>query len=382
MMFSEQERTARLRLAKSLNVGPSTFVKLTSKYGSANSAIKYLSNHKSKYSEGICSLNNAADELRQIEKLGGQLIFLGESLYPNALAMIADPPPTISVLGNCQMIERLPSLNLFAVVGSRACSYNSARFAYNLSQDLSAADVTVVSGLARGIDTQAHRGGLASKGSSIAVLACGLDMPPYPPENKDLYFQLREQGLIVSEMPLGAAPQATLFPRRNRIIAGLARGTLVVEAADRSGSLTTARYALEYNRDVYAVPGFPLDPRCVGTNRLLKNGATLVESAADILSNYPNLIRSSLPSDILEFEEPISVWNFPETNNTAVQATDLGQVDNKSKILSILGANSIAVEDLVCECCVPANELMATLTELELDNKVKIENGQQVSLIM
>jgi DNA processing protein len=318
----------------------------------------------------------------RLKKLGGQLVFLGESLYPNTLAMITDPPPVISVMGNRQVIEQLPSLNLFAIVGSRACSYNSARFAYNLSKDLSEAEVTVVSGLARGIDAQAHKGGLASKGSSIAVLACGLDMPPYPPENKDLYIQLQEHGLIVSEMPLETAPQATLFPRRNRIIAGLARGTLVVEAADRSGSLTTARYALEYNRDVYAVPGFPLDPRCVGTNRLLKNGAILVESAADILNNYPNLIRPPLPNDILEFEEPTSTWGRPTTNETIVQATDLSCADSKSKILRVLGANSIAIEDLVCECCVPANELLATLTELELDNKIKIENGQQVSLVM
>jgi DNA processing protein len=315
-----------------------------------------------------------------MERIGGRFIFLGESLYPNALAIITDPPPVIGVIGSPQIVQKLPELDMFAVVGSRACSYNSARFAYNLSKNLSSEGITIVSGLARGIDAQAHKGGLSSKGSSVAVLACGLGVPPYPPENKDLYCQLQESGMIMSEMPFNIAPQAALFPRRNRIIAGLTRGTLVVEAADKSGSLTTARYALEYNRDVYAVPGFPLDPRCVGTNRLLKNGAILVESAFDILNNYPTTVRPPLPFNNFKLEEQQGA--FGSSNNEIKIDLKPDPTDKKARIFELLGSDPVSIEDLTNECQIPVNNLMAILTELELDNKVKIENNQQVSLVI
>ena len=216
-------------------------------------------------------------ELTALHRLGARLVCWGEPTYPSALAQIEDAPPILTVLGRPDLLDR----PMVAVVGARNASANGRRLARELAAGLGQGGLVVVSGLARGIDAAAHLGALET--GTVAVVAGGVDIV-YPEENRGLYDALRRQGAIVAELPLGSEPQARHFPRRNRIISGMALGVLVVEAAARSGSLITARYALEQGREVFAVPGSPLDPRCRGANDLLRRGAVLTETAEDVLS--------------------------------------------------------------------------------------------------
>ncbi len=369
--FSYPERLARLRLARSKNIGSLTFSKMISRFGSGQEAIKYLLKSSSKLKDGCPSLEDTELELKKLDSLKGQFIFLGEGLYPHQLAMISDPPPVISVKGNDAVINKLPDLNIFGIVGARSCSLNGARFSSKISKELAEKNITVVSGLARGIDTHAHKGTLEADGITIAVIACSLDMPPYPPENESLHNTILERGLIISEMPFSTPPQSSLFPRRNRIIAGLSRGILVVEATVKSGSLITAKYAIDYNRDVFAVPGSPLDPRCWGTNNLLKSGAIFTQSSEDIFENYPTIIRpipQTQPQQQLFEEMP-----QPATPEIAEPSND------KEQILEMLSSTATLIEDLSQETDLPINQLLSILCELELENKIVIENGQQVT---
>src|SRR6185436_9680252 len=218
-----------------------------------------------------------ARELDALAKQGGRMIAACESDYPQGLKALEAPPPAISVLGHPQLLHK----EMIAIVGARNASALARKFADSLSRELGFAGLVVVSGLARGIDTAAHEAALAV--GTVAVLAGGVDIL-YPPENEKLYAAIKNQGVILSEMRLGESPQARHFPRRNRIISGLSRGVVVVEAAEKSGSLITAQCALDQGREVFAVPGSPLDPRARGANRLIREGATLTESAEDILS--------------------------------------------------------------------------------------------------
>src|SRR3954469_7843549 len=278
--MNDSERRAWLRLARTENVGPVTFRNLIARFGTASAALEELPRLAARGGKGnfvLADESEAERELEALAKLGGRLIAACEAEYPPGLKALEAPPPVISVLGHPHLLQK----EMIAIVGARNASALARKFADTLSRELGFAGLVVVSGLARGIDTSAHEAALAV--GTVAVVAGGVDII-YPPENEKLYGEIKNRGVIVSEMRLGEAPQARHFPRRNRIISGLSRGVVVVEAAEKSGSLITAQYALEQGREIFAVPGSPLDPRAKGANRLIKDGATLTESAEDILS--------------------------------------------------------------------------------------------------
>ncbi len=278
------ERLARLKLAATERVGPVTYHELLQRFGSAAAALGALPGLAAEAGlrrpPAIPQAHEIAAEAAALQRIGGRHLVIGDADYPAALAALADAPPVLRVCGDTCLFDR----PLIALVGARNASTAGRRMAGDLARDLGAAGLVVVSGLARGIDTAAHQAALET--GTIAVVAGGLDIV-YPPENEALYRAIAGSGLLLTEMPLGAVPQARHFPRRNRIISGLCAGVVVVEAALQSGSLITAQRAADQGRDVFAVPGSPLDPRCRGSNRLIKNGAQLVECAADILDSLP-----------------------------------------------------------------------------------------------
>ncbi len=291
--LSDTERRDWLRLSRTQNVGPVTFAQLIGRFGSARAALSELPRLvKRGGGDGlrVPAEDEIAREIENLAALGGRMIASCEADFPRGLAAAEPPPPVISVLGHPALLQR----EMVAMVGARNASALGRKLAHTLARELAATGLVVASGLARGIDAAAHEGAL--EGGTCAVVAGGVDNI-YPTENTALYERIRAEGCIVSEMPLGQTPQARHFPRRNRIISGLARGVVIVEAAEGSGSLITANFALEQNREIFAVPGSPLDPRARGTNRLLKDGATLIENADDVLAG----LRPILGHD---FREP------------------------------------------------------------------------------
>ncbi|MGH7092903.1 MAG: DNA-processing protein DprA, partial [Stellaceae bacterium] len=282
-----------MRLVRTETVGPVTFYALLRRFGSAGEALAQLP-HLPRGGNGgrpVSALPRAEAEreLAALDRLGARLVCWGEPDYPALLAEIDDAPPVLSVLGDPELLRR----PMVAIVGARNASANGRRIAHDLAAGLGTAGIVVISGMARGIDAAGHAGALDT--GSVAVVAGGVDVV-YPEENRGLYRALAERGAIVAELPPGTEPQARHFPRRNRIISGMALGIAVVEAAARSGSLITARFALEQGREVFAVPGSPLDPRCRGTNDLLRSGATLTENAGDIVTQLGPLLHGHAPA--------------------------------------------------------------------------------------
>jgi DNA processing protein len=364
--LSETERRAWLRLARTQNVGPATFAQLILRFGSAGAALAELPRLARRGGGDAIRIASDADAAREIERLtalGGRFIADAEPEFPRGLAALDPPPPIIAVLGHVQLLRR----EMVAIVGARNASALGRKFAAGLSADLGAAGFVVTSGLARGIDTAAHESSLAT--GTCAVVAGGIDVV-YPPENTDLYERIRNQGVIVSEMAMGQTPQARHFPRRNRLISGLSRGVVVVEAAEGSGSLITANYALEQNREIFAVPGSPLDPRARGTNRLIRQGATLVESADDVIAT----LRPILGRD---FDEPAG----PSSSGRADQAGHWdAEADRiRSQIEEALGPAPVDVDDLIRLCRVPAGAVLTVLLELELAGRLQRHSGNRVS---
>jgi DNA processing protein len=303
-------------------------------------------------------------ELRALDRAGARLVCWGEPAYPPALAAVEDAPPLLTVRGHAELLSR----PIVAVVGARSASANGRRLARELAQGLGEGGVVVVSGLARGIDAAAHQGALA--GGTVGVVAGGVDIV-YPEENRGLHEAVAIEGALVAELPLGTEPQARHFPRRNRIISGMAQGVVVVEAAARSGSLITARCALEQGRDVFAVPGSPLDPRCRGTNDLLRNGATLTETAADVLTQLGPLLHGR-PPPLARIDEPGRTAPFPP-------APAAGEAD-LDRILELLAPTPVAVDELVRQCHLSAAAVATLLLELELMGRVERHPGNLVSL--
>jgi DNA processing protein len=296
-----EERLDWLRLCRTESIGPISFFAMLRRFGSARAALEALPRlaRRSERAKTVTAPTRATTEaeLNALHRIGARLVCWGEPAYPSALSAIEDAPPILSVLGRVELLDR----PMIAVVGARNASANGRRLARELAAGLGQGGLVVVSGLARGIDAAAHLGGIES--GTVAVVAGGVDIV-YPEENRGLYEALRRQGAIVAELPLGSEPQARHFPRRNRIISGMALGALVVEAAARSGSLITARYALEQGREVFAVPGSPLDPRCRGANDLLRRGATLTETAEDVLSQLGPLVRAAPPRPLTPLPLP------------------------------------------------------------------------------
>ena len=299
--------------------------------------------------------------------MGARLVCWGEPLYPPALAAIEDAPPVLSVLGRAELLGAA----IVAIVGARNASANGRRLAHDLAAGLGEAGVVVASGLARGIDAAAHLGSLAT--GSIAVVAGGIDVV-YPEENRGLYEALAQDGAIVAELGLGSEPQARHFPRRNRIISGMALGIVVVEAAAKSGSLITARFALEQGRDVFAVPGSPLDPRSRGANDLLRNGAILTETAADILDQLGPALRErpaapAMPSG-----------RAPRPAPRPPQPAPGGGDGDTEAVVEYLGPTPVAVDELVRQCQLSAAAVATILLELELAGRIERHPGNLVSL--
>ena len=366
--LSDAERRACLRLARTPNVGPVTFAGLLARFGSAAAALDAVpSLARRGGATAALKIPSAADadrELDALAKLGGRLVVAVEAGYPASLAALDAPPPVLSLIGHPALLTR----EMVAIVGARNASALGRKLAMTLAADLGAAGLAVVSGMARGIDAAAHEGALAT--GTCAVLAGGVDIV-YPPENAKLYERLCAEGAVLSEMPLGQAPQARHFPRRNRIISGLARGVAVIEAAENSGSLITANYALEQGREIFAVPGSPLDPRAKGTNRLIREGATLTESAQDILS----VLRPILGQD---FREPA------DSHGPTAPAKDPGGVDAmadaiRHTVLELLGPSPVEVDELIRQCDAFPSAVLTVLLELELAGHLARHPGNRVS---
>jgi DNA processing protein len=315
----------------------------------------------------------AGAELTALGRIGARLVCWGEPAYPPALAAVEDAPPVLTVLGRPELLTR----PMVAVVGARNASANGRRLARELAIGLGQGGLVVVSGLARGIDAAAHLGALDS--GTVAVVAGGIDIV-YPEQNRGLYDALRQQGAIVAEAPLGSEPQARHFPRRNRIISGMALGVVVVEAAARSGSLITARFALEQGREVFAVPGSPLDPRCRGANDLLRRGATLTEAAEDVLTQLGPLIEHPSLSQPSTAPPPAREESRAPPANAAGAGEPIADEDALSIILESLGPTPVAVDELVRQCQLTASAVATLLLELELAGRIERHPGNLVSL--
>jgi DNA processing protein len=364
------DRIDHLRLIRSEGVGPVTYRRLIDRYhtpAAALDALPRLARAGGRTTPPTTiSASEAERELERTNAIGGRMVFLGDDEYPPLLAMMDDAPPCLIMSGEAALAMQ----RCVAAVGGRNASANGQRMAENLAADL-AASVVVVSGLARGIDTAAHQGAMRT-GRTIAVVAGGIDQP-YPPENAGLHRRIAETHLLMTESPIGTVPQARHFPRRNRIIAGLSLGVVVVEAALRSGSLITVRIAQEAGREVFAVPGSPLDPRARGGNDLIRQGAMLVETAADVLDNLP-LQPSAIPPRKLGFGEPDQPFLDRQSGSeNTPEAYEL--------VLSLLSPEPTMVDDLVRRCHLSPSVTVAVLLELELAGRVETLAGSRVALL-
>jgi len=365
MRLTEEQRIDWLRLIRSDNVGPRTFRALLNHYGGARAALDALPDLARRGGAAapakICSRQAAERELAESNRLGIALIAMGEPDYPMRLRMIDDPPPLIGVRGKAEVLTS----NMIALVGSRNASAAGVKFAERIAREIGEAGFIVVSGLARGIDAASHRVTLST--GTVAVLAGGHDHI-YPAEHEPLLLSILLDGAAITEMPLGWEPRGRDFPRRNRLISGLAVGVVIVEAARRSGSLITARMALEQGREVFAVPGSPLDPRAEGTNGLLKQGATLVTEAADVLS----VIRPILGQHI---EQPAQ----EPDGGPPVSAEPAG--DDRIRILGLLGPTPVSIDDLVRLSHASPAIVRMVLLELEIAGRLERHGGGLVSLM-
>ena len=366
--LTDNQRVAWLRLWRTENVGPVTFRQLITRFGSADAAIEALPEMASrggvKRVPKIPTRGEAEGEITRLNKMGAKLVGMGEPDYPPMLRFTEGAPALVSFMGSADVFH-LPSLS---VVGARNASLAGIKFTKKLSGDVGRQGYAIVSGLARGIDTAAHQATLDT--GTIACLAGGLDHP-YPPENIGLFESIAERGgAVITEMPLGWEPRARDFPRRNRIIAALGYGLLVVEAAQRSGSLISARLANELGRIVFAVPGSPLDPRCEGTNNLLKNGATLVTSADDILEALAPVTRQSFKT-ARTLEEP----SYDQTTIAEANSGD------RQRIIEALGPTPVAIDEIIAHTGVSPSQIYLILLELDLAGRLQRHSGGGVSLI-
>lgn len=364
--LTDRQKLAWLRLIRSDNVGPATFRDLVNHFGSAEAALDALPELSRRggatRSVRIASRVEAEQELEAAKRHGAVFIGVGEPDYPPALRQIDGAPPLIAAKGNLSAATK-PSVG---IVGSRNASISGAKFAAMIARDAGRAGYVVTSGLARGIDTAAHRASLDT--GTIAVLAGGLDQP-YPPENLGLLDDITDgNGLSVSEMPFGWEPRARDFPRRNRLIAGISLGVVVVEAAERSGSLITARMAADFGRLVFAVPGSPLDPRCHGTNALLKEGAIITTGPEDVLAALAPLSQLDL------FSPPII--EEPAKDSDMMPPDD----DARGTIINALGPTPVEVDDIIRHTELPASTVYLILLELDLAGRLHRHSGGMVSI--
>jgi DNA processing protein len=350
---------ARIRLIRSWSIGPVTYRQLIARFGNAQAAldaIPDLARRGGGKPPRLCGSDEAERERAKVERLGARYLMLGQGLYPPLLAELDDAPPLLIAKGDLNLLDR-PSV---AIVGARNASAAACRFARSLAHDLGNQGLVVVSGLARGIDSAAHDGALES--GTTGVIAGGIDVF-YPPENEARQKTMFDRGLVLAEMPPGTEPRARHFPCRNRIIAGVSLGTIVVEAAPRSGSLITARLAAEAVREVLAIPGSPLDPRAQGCNRLIRDGATLVQNAADVVEAIqPSRPRVASPT--FDYEPPIEQFDGEAA----------GVVE------ALLGPSPVPVDEIIRLSGAPSGAVQMALLELDLGGRLDRHAGNRVSL--
>lgn len=366
LRLTDRQRLNWLRLIRADNVGPATFRDLVNRFGSAEAAVSILPELSARGGGSrhmrIPTEADAQREMETAHRFGARFVAIGEPDYPPLLQRADQPPPLVAIAGDSEIL-RAPAV---AIVGARNASAAGTRFAASLASELGRAGYTVVSGLARGIDAAAHRGSLAT--GTVAVLAGGLDRP-YPQENVALAEEVAQRGVLVSQMPFGWEPRARDFPRRNRLVAGMSLGLVVVEAAFRSGSLISARLANEMGRVVFAVPGSPLDPRAAGSNGLLKQGATIVTEASDVLDMLAPMAGVHRPA-ALPLEEP------PDFNAVPPPADS-----ERNRVLEALGPTPMPVDDIIRHTGLHPAQVFVILLELDLAGRLERHAGSAVSLL-
>lgn len=395
--LTDEQRLDWLRLIRSESVGPRTFRTLVNRFGGASAALEALPDLARKSGRLLLKVATRAEaekEMAAAARLGVRFVAMGEPDYPKTLQAIDTAPPLIAVRGSAEVLAR-PSV---AIVGSRNASAAGLTFAERLSRQLGEASYVVVSGLARGIDTRAHKATLQT--GTVAVMAGGHDRI-YPSENEALLLSIVENGgAIVSEMPMGWEPRGRDFPRRNRVVSGLSYGVVVVEAARRSGSLITARFALEQGREVFAVPGSPLDPRAEGTNDLIRDGATLCATAEHVTNVLEPLVAAGpRTNDGVEEgrppDEAQELWDeldLPEIARAPVglvkpeggffeEEIRAEEAPSGADLIALLGPSPIAIDDLVRQSGLPIRVVQTTLLELELAGRLERHGGNAVSLL-
>ena len=363
---SEKEIIDWLQLSRSVNVGPITFFKILEYFGSIENALKnfeeFLNLSKNSQKIKLCERSIAIKEFEETEKFGAKILTFSDSRYPQLLREIPDSPPIITVKGD---IDLLPQEKI-AVVGPRNASFNALLYAKKFTLLLGQSSVVSVSGMARGVDTAVHEASILS--GTIAVLAGGINNI-YPQENTKLYQQISECGLIVSEMPFDYVPKGPNFIQRNRLISGLAVATVVIEAGLKSGSLATARFASEQNREVFAVPGSPFDPRCQGTNRLIKDGANIITEVEDVLNATTQ--KNYYFKKTTQLSQIKKEYNF--SNDQVFNA--------REEILQNLNSDPTNIDLLISELQIPINLFNTAVMELEIDNKISVNYGKIVKLM-
>ena len=366
--MSTQEKLHWLRLARSENIGKSTFFRLIDIFGSAQKALAELSEFAAsgglKRKIKICSAEDAENELINSQNFGAEIIIFSEKKYPRLLREIPDPTPILTVKGDTDFFNR----DTIAIVGPRNASFNAVTLAKKIALELGQHSIVIASGLARGVDCAAHEASMLS--GTIAVIGGGINHI-YPRENQALYENIAKCGLLVSESPFNMTPKGGHFVQRNRLISGLSLGTVVVEAGLRSGSLTTARFSTEQGREVFSVPGSPFDPRCHGTNRLIKDGAKMFETIDDILDELPNLRARFSDAGILRepdfesFEAPIS--KMPDESEIRKIRTEIYERLNSTPTL---------IEEIIAEIQAPTRFVNIALVQLELADKIVVNLGE------
>ncbi|MDF2114678.1 DNA-processing protein DprA [Roseiarcaceae bacterium H3SJ34-1] len=401
--LSHAQRLDWLQLCRSENIGPRTFHSLIKRFGGAGGALAALPKFADQKVGGrpfrIAARDDCERELAALDRLGGRFIAVGEADYPAALGEIDGPPPLIAVRGDVRALAR----PMVAIVGSRNASAAGISFTDKLVRGLAEAGFVIASGLARGIDQSAHRASLQS--GTIAVLAGGLDKI-YPAEHIALANDICARGALLSEMPIGWEPRGRDFPRRNRLVSGLALGTVVIEAARRSGSLITARFANEQGREVFAVPGSPLDPRAEGANDLLRQGATLCTSSEDVIEALAPLVASGVTRRGGLFDEPVAgddrLWDERDLDDQAVPRTHSPHQHEKmatpspaprrdmasgattnlvERVQELLGPSPVTIDDLVRATGHSAAEIQAAIMELDILGQIGRHGGNRVSLL-
>lgn len=368
--MNKEKLISYIQLINTQGIGPISFKKLYNRFHDVDKALAELSQKRELFSRSLAEKELMTAELKNVK-----IITIEDEYYPYNLKQIEDCPPLLYALGN---IELLKNNNALAIVGSRSSSFSANKLAQKISSDLSKEGIVIVSGMARGIDSSAHIGALQEGGNTIAVLGTGIDIV-YPKENNELYEKLSKNALILSEYPFNTRPQASNFPRRNRIVSGLSKGVLVVEASVKSGSLITAHQALEQGRDIYAIPGSPFDNKTSGCNKLLKDGAILVESSEDILNNF-YFEDKVFESFKLEKTETKDLFEYSLDNNKINSDIATNNIDDDSqKLLSLLSTAGEDIDDIIRSLSLEPQVVLMMIMELELDGKIIRLPGNKIA---